>query len=65
MLFMKVTLLSIKTLQVKKQNYLKLQETESRLGVLEIKLAHFDALEESTMEGLHEFPKEYDHSGCS
>ena len=41
----------------------KLQDTESRLDVLENKLAHFDALEEfRAMEGLKEFPKEYDHS---
>ena len=41
----------------------KLQETQSRLGALENKLAHFDALEEfRAMEGLKEFPKEYDHS---
>ena len=41
----------------------KLQDTESRIDVLENKLAHFDALEEfRAMEGLKEFPKEYDHS---
>ena len=41
----------------------KLQDTESRLDVLENKLAHFDALEEfRAMEGLQEFPKDYDHS---
>ena len=41
----------------------KLQDTESRLNALEKKLAHFDALEEfRAMEGLQEFPKEYDHS---
>lgn len=41
----------------------KLQETESRLNALENKLAHFDALEEfRAMEGLQEFPKDYDHS---
>ena len=41
----------------------KLQDTESRLDALEKKLAHFDALEEfRAMEGLKEFPKEYDHS---
>ena len=41
----------------------KLQETESRLNTLETKLAHFDALEEfRAMEGLQEFPKDYDHS---
>ena len=41
----------------------KLQDTASRLDVLENKLAHFDALEEfRAMEGLNEFPKEYDHS---
>lgn len=41
----------------------KLQDTESRLDVLENKLAHFEALEEfRAMEGLQEFPKDYDHS---
>ena len=41
----------------------KLQDTESRLDVLENKLTHFDALEEfRAMEGLQEFPKDYDHS---
>ena len=41
----------------------KLQDTASRLDVLENKLAHFDALEEfRAMEGLNEFPQEYDHS---
>ena len=57
-------LTSIKTLQVEEAELsTKMQETESRLDVLENKLAHFDALEEfRAMEGLHEFPKEYDHS---
>ncbi len=41
----------------------KLQDTESRLDALENKLTHFDALEEfRAMEGLQEFPKDYDHS---
>ena len=41
----------------------KLQDTESRLDVLENKLAHFDALEEfRSMEELKELPQEYDHS---
>ena len=55
---------SIKELQVEESELsTKLQETESRLDVLENKLAYFDALEEfRAMEGLHEFPKEYDHS---
>ncbi len=40
----------------------KLQDTESRLDSLENKLTHFDALEEfRAMEGLEEFPKDYDH----
>ena len=40
----------------------KLQDTESRLDVLENKLAHFDALEEfRSMEELKELPQEYDH----
>ncbi len=57
-------LTSIKTLQVEEAELsAKLQDTESRLDVLENKIAHFDALEEfRAMEGLHEFPKEYDHS---
>lgn len=41
----------------------KLQDTASRLDVLANKLAHFDALEEfRAMEGLKEFPQEYNHS---
>ena len=57
-------LTSIKTLQVEEAELsAKVQDTESRLDVLENKIAHFDALEEfRAMEGLHEFPKEYDHS---
>ena len=56
-----IYLSSIKELQVEEAELsTKLQETESRLDVLEKKLVHFDALEE--FRALHEFPKEYDHS---